>query len=152
MNHPQSRVPTLVSAGLGALVTLGALICASDDLRVFRTWLPIWALLPFCVLFLVGCFARSRGVLSTATAAAIICGLGSLYYFYTMFFARPDAQGALIFLSLPFFQLALVLLAVGVAALVCCSGHRCAFARKSCSTNPPQLSEEDLDTPETSGP
>jgi len=100
------------------MVSLGAMICASDGLGFLRSWLALWVLLPFCLLFLVGCFARSRGVLSTTTAAAILCGLGSLYYFYTIFFARPDAQGALIFLSLPFFQLVLVLLAVGVAALI----------------------------------
>lgn len=118
-NHSRSRIVTFIGAGFGTLVTVGAMICASDGLRFLQSWLAVWVLLPFCVLFLVGCFARSRGVLSTVTAVAIICGLGSLYYFYTLFLARPDAQGALIFLSLPFFQLMLVLLAVGIASLVC---------------------------------
>ena len=113
-----SRVTTFIGAALGALITLGAVICASDDLRFLWSRFTIWALLPYGLLFLVGYCARSRGVLLTATVVAVFCGLGSLYYFYTIFFARPDAQGALVFLSLPFFQLALVLLAVGVAALI----------------------------------
>jgi hypothetical protein len=100
------------------LVTLGAMICASDGLKFLQNWIAAWVLLPFGVLLLIGCFARSRSVLSTATVVAVICGMGSLYYYHTIFFARPDAQGALIFLSLPFFQLVLVLLALGVAALV----------------------------------
>ena len=117
MNHNPSRAATLVCAGLGLLVTLGAMICASDGLKFLQNWIAAWVLLPFAVLLLVGCLARSRGVLITATTVAVICGLGSLCYYKYIFFARPDGQGALIFLSVPFFQLVLVLLALGGAAL-----------------------------------
>ena len=117
MNHNPSRAATLVCAGLGLLVTLGAMICASDGLKFLQNWIAAWVLLPFGVLLLIGCFARSRGVLITATTVAVICVLGSLYYYYALFFAKPDAQGALIFLSLPFAQLAVVLLTVGASAL-----------------------------------
>ena len=128
MKQNPSRVTTLVCAGLGLLVTLGAMLCASDGLKFLQNWIAVWVLLPFVVLLLVGCFARSRGVLVTAMAVAVICGLGSLYYYYTIFFAKPDAQGALIFLSVPFFQLVLVLFALGGAALV--RVGRWAFCRR----------------------
>ena len=118
MNHPPSRAITLVCASVGLLVTLGAMICASDGLKFLQNWIAAWVLLPFAVLLLVGCLARSRGVLITATTMAVICGLGSLCYYKYIFFARPDGQGALIFLSVPFFQLALVLLALGGALIV----------------------------------
>lgn len=118
MNPNSSRTSALVCSGFGLLLTLGAMICASDGLKFLQNWIAAWVLLPFAVLFLVGGFARSRGVLVTATTVAVICGLGSLCYYKYIFFAKPDAQGALIFLSVPFFQLVLVLLALGSAALV----------------------------------
>lgn len=74
MNHPPSRAATLICAGFGLLVTLGAMLCASDGLKFLQNWLAGWVLLPFAVLFLVGCYARSRGVLITATVVAVICG------------------------------------------------------------------------------
>ena len=118
MKQNPSRATALVCAGFGLLVTLGAMLCASDGLKFLQNWIAAWVLLPFAVLLLVGCLARSRSVLITTTTVAVICGLGSLYYYYTLFFAKPDAQGALLFLSLPFFQLVVALLAVGGAALV----------------------------------
>jgi hypothetical protein len=111
-------------------------MCASDDLRFLWSRFTIWALLPYGVLFLVGYFARSRRVLVTAATVAVLCGLGSLYYLYNMFLARPDAQGALIFLSLPFCQLVLVLLAVGIAALI-------STIRQRIQTNQPGINGDD---------
>ncbi len=99
-----------VLLALGALITLGFMLYAGEPEKAswWLLFLPFaaWALLPY------GCFAAltRKGLNSTAAravvivAAALLSGL-AFAALYATFVVEPDAQGGLVFLFLPVWQL-----------------------------------------------
>lgn len=113
----------LAVLALGALVTLGFMLYAGSWERPYW-WLALlvfygWTLVPYLFCGVVA--HRMQGAPAAlrlmALAAALLSG-ASGFLLHQSFIARPDAQGALVFVFLPLWQLvALLPFALAAGAL-----------------------------------
>ncbi|NBA96305.1 DUF4175 domain-containing protein [Pseudomonas sp. R5(2019)] len=107
---------------LGGLLTLGLTAYAAQGSDsgsfTFLALVMVWAASPYAALFMLARRATASGywpaVLVVSTLAVLMFGL---YLFWLGFFAQPDPQSGLLFIVLPFYQLAFVVVIFVVGAL-----------------------------------
>lgn len=98
---------------LGGLLTAGFAVYAARGAESgslpFLAVAILWAVSPYAVLVVLARRASSRrywpAVLAVSAFAVLAFGL---YFFWLGFFAQPDAQSGLLFIFVPFYQLAYV--------------------------------------------
>jgi hypothetical protein len=107
------RAAAFASCIFGTLFTLGMMVYAGSGWRQGAEWwlsfmvFGLWSLVPYAGLVACGLLAnRTKGQALTALigSALVVC-LGVLLL-VDGFFIHPDAQSALVFIVLPFYQLA----------------------------------------------
>lgn len=107
------KAVTQVLAVLGAVLTLGIAIYAAQGAETrtlpFLILVLLWACSPYAALFVLARRTSSGGpwpiVLPVCVLATMLFGL---YFFWQGFFVQPDPQSGLLFVFLPFYQLAFV--------------------------------------------
>ena len=107
---------------LGAILTLGFAIYAAQGAESgtlpFLILVILWACSPYAVLFVLARLSSASGpwpfLLPVCTLATMLFGL---YFFWQGFFVQPDPQSGLLFIFLPFYQLAFVGVIFVVGAL-----------------------------------
>lgn len=107
---------------MGAGFAFSALVYASGWTESPLNFYSLWLLLPYIVILippLISSFTQ-RVLFCYFVLQCGISFAGPLSYFYSLFIARPDAQGALIFLGLPAYQL---MAAVPTAIISAAFGH-----------------------------
>lgn len=114
MTDKHLKTLSFIGLALGALATSILLAYAGGNLISLWSGFTLWALSPYIILFLIIYFSKTRLVLSTMTAVSLICCLSTSLYIDSIFI-HPDAQGALVFLFLPFYQLIVILFLSGIS-------------------------------------
>lgn len=87
---------------VGFIVTLGFVMYASSD--SFLNIFTLWTLIPYLFLLAVSYSSKSKKTLTTVFVLSI-AGILSIYYYFDVLFINFGAQGGLIFLFLPLYQL-----------------------------------------------
>lgn len=112
------------AALLGALVTLSAQFYPSGfpsprDLNPFLILIMLWGLFPFLIMFLTSFrFPPGHRGLPFLAATDLLAVGATGYILWDAFVAHPDAQGGLLFLFLPLWQTAAILVLYGLSRLV----------------------------------
>lgn len=101
----------------------------------FQGWLFVFAvygfgLLPIALLCLIATHPLAHGI-----GAGLLAAFGIYAHVTTLFIAPPDAQSALVFLFVPFYQLAAAAIWVVVVALVSFVVARKATTRRETKGN-----------------
>lgn len=103
----------------GSLFTLGMMVYAGRGWRQGAEWwmsfigFGLWSLIPYAGLATCGLLAnRTKGQALTAFTGSVLVVFLGVLLLVDGFFVHPDAQNALAFVVLPFYQL------VGVAVLI----------------------------------
>ena len=104
------RTVTFAILGAGSLLTLGFIIWDGEprdpDWWVGVVTFGFWSLIPYALLGTLTHFFRgSTKSLVALLAGSAIIGFFALYVLVVAFVISPDAQSALVFLFLPFWQL-----------------------------------------------
>lgn len=117
MNEKKIKVSNLVVLLLGIILTLGFSAYAGGGLGLLLSGFTLLGVLPYLVLLFVSYRAVSLRLLFTVTLLGTLFVLSTYLYFDSLFI-HPDAQGALIFLFLPIYQLLALLVGFGGSAIV----------------------------------
>lgn len=117
MNEKKLKVSNLVILLLGIILTLGFSAYAGGGLGLLLSGFTLLRVLPYLALLFVSYRAVSHRVLFTVTLLGTLFVLSTYLYFDSLFI-RPDAQGALIFLFLPIYQLLALLVGFGILIIV----------------------------------
>lgn len=118
-----ARKITEVIAVTGALVTLGLMLYASRSggagSQLFLAGVIVWGLAPYAILLWAARLSvpDSRWAVSIA-ALTLLMTCVTLVGYYIGIFVRPDAQGGLMFLAFPFYQIAVAVLVLLVTLVV----------------------------------
>ncbi|MBI3344438.1 MAG: hypothetical protein HY028_06250 [Gammaproteobacteria bacterium] len=107
---------------LGGILTLGIAIYAAQGAESrtlqFLILVILWACSPYAALFVLARRVAASGpwliVLPICALATMLFGL---YFFWQGFFVQPDPQSGLLFIFLPFYQLAFVGVVFVIGAL-----------------------------------
>lgn len=89
---------------LGVFATLSLGVYAGGKFDSLWSTITLWEILPFLTLFIIEKRTKSYRALLGVTLLSILYVL-SVYAYIDSLFIHPDAQGALVFLYLPFYQL-----------------------------------------------
>lgn len=117
MNDKKLKVFNFALLLLGALLTLGFLSYAGGGLSSLLDWFVLLGILPYFILAVVSHYAILHRIAVVVASLSIIF-LFSTYVYYDSLFIHPDAQGALIFLFLPIYQLLALLVGFGISGTV----------------------------------
>ena len=113
MNHEKLKVFNVIALFFGIFLTLAFSVYADRELK----WFSLLPIVPYLLLMIILFHAVSSRVIFTVTLLGIILTLSTYFYFDSLFL-HPDAQGALIFLFLPIYQLIALLVGFGISAIV----------------------------------
>ncbi len=117
MNDKKLKIFNVVVLLLSIILTFYFLAYASGGAGVLLSGFTLWGVSPFLVLLLISHRAISHRSVITTTLLSILCFLGTYLYFDSLF-VHLDAQGALVFLFLPIYQLLSLLVGFGISAVV----------------------------------
>lgn len=104
-----------------ALSTVGVLFFlayAGGGIKPLLSLFVVWTVLPFIILFVVQKYSSSYSMSLTSMILSILATLSLYLYFETLFISPPDAQAALGFLILPFFQLSAIVIGFAITGVV----------------------------------
>ena len=104
MNEAKLKLFNYILLSTGIFAGLGFVIYASGGVGGMLDLFTLWMILPYSILLLVSYRAASRRTLITVATLSALCLL-SIYWYIDSLFVHPNAQGALIFLFLPLYQL-----------------------------------------------
>jgi hypothetical protein len=104
MDTTKYKSINLVLLSVGIFAPLGFMTYASGGIDGLLDLYTLWTILPFFVLLLITLHTSSRETLIATTILGTLCLLSTYLYFDSLFI-HPDAQGALIFIFLPLYQL-----------------------------------------------
>ena len=117
MTLSRATVASVATLALGLLVTGAALVQAAGFGALFSKF-SLLALSPYLILS-GACYlaASSRG---RAIAALVVCAIataGAIYFYGRLIFLEPGSMSGLVFLLVPFYQLPVAILLLGVIFL-----------------------------------
>ncbi len=101
---------------VSSLIALGLITYASGGVSGLLSGFTIWSVLPYLILVFISYRAQSVRTLLAVTILSVVCILSTYLYFDSLF-VHPDAQGALIFLFLPLYQLFATIVGFGILAV-----------------------------------
>ncbi len=121
------RSATLGLLAVGATGTLGLLLYAGDGLSSFLSGgylFALWALAPYVLLGFGTTRFWSRPARMAAAVGAAVAVVGALALYVDAIVVHPDAQGGIVFATVPLIQAVIVLVTIATAYML----HRRAAA------------------------
>lgn len=118
MNLIRTRLATVTILGLGAVMTIGALVRAAGFSKLLSGF-TLFALLPYVLFGSASFLARtSRGraiaILLVSTAATIF----ALLVYGDLIFIHPSSMSGLVFLFVPFYQIPAAIILLVLLVLI----------------------------------
>lgn len=108
------RLATLAVLAVGALATAAIMLAATDGAADGGIgWLLgflLWALLPYPLLALGTARLRRHGLQWVVLAGSVLLTAAALLIYALAVWGEPDAQGALVFVFIPLYQLGAAIL------------------------------------------
>ena len=107
---------TYILAALGAVVTLGILLWMGG-LACLMSGFPLWTLLPYLLLAVIARFSASKLFRGLVLAVAFVSIPAGIYFYIDACFIHLDAQGALVFVVIPVYQIFALFVVLGIGGI-----------------------------------
>jgi hypothetical protein len=119
MDDKKLKVVTYAVLCISTLGVIGFVTYTSGGFDVLSNGFlfVLWAVSPYILLGTVSFRAMSHRTVLTSSVLSVLC-MASVYMYFDSLFIHPDAQGALVFLFLPLYQLFAICFGFGISAMV----------------------------------